>query len=178
VNQKREDALLMLRAMSDFLHANPGPKCVSWIMEETDYWNFLKARSGEIQFAPQGSPDAMVIEELRRDPSALARSSAAALGWWLAAQHARREGHAVDAADLLHCSAEFCHSHGLSGPADVAAWLEKNYCGRDRLEHIMGSRALASRGEALAPSGLESCLLDYLRWTGDYTDLLARNGNF
>jgi hypothetical protein len=177
VNQKREDAFLMLRAMRDFLNADPGPKLVSWTMEETDFWDFLKTGSGEIQLASHSGPDAMVLEELRRDPSALARATAAALGWWLAAEQARQEGHAVGAADLLHYSAEFCHSHGLSDSADVAAWLEKNHCGQERLEHILASRALAGRGEALAPSALECCLLDYLRWTGGYTDLLARNGN-
>jgi len=175
VNQKREDALLMLRSMRDFLETNPEPKRVGWTLEETDFWNMLKRCSGEIQLDPHGSPDTMVLEELRRDPDAAARASAAALGWWLAAEHAQREGHGVDAAALLDHSAEFCRGHGLADSADVAAWLEENHCGQDRIEHILASRALARRAQALAPSGLEACLLDYLRSTGDYTDLLARN---
>lgn len=175
VNQKREDALLMLRTMRDFLETNPEPKQVSWTLEDTDHWDLLKRRSGEIQLDPQGGPDTMVLEELRRDPEALARASAAALGWWLAAEFARRERQGVDAATLLHHSAEFCRAHGLPDAAAVHAWLEQNCCGQERLERIVASQALASRAQALAPSSMETCLLDYLRWTGDYTDLLARS---
>ena len=175
VNQKRADALLMLRTMRDFLETNPEPKQVSWTLEETDHWDLLKRRSGEIQLDPHGGPDTMVLEELRRDPEALARASTAALGWWLAAEFARREGQSVDAAALLHHSAEFCRAHGLPDAAAVQTWLEQNYCRQEHLERILASQALASRAQAVAPSGLEAYLLDYLRWTGDYADLLARS---
>jgi hypothetical protein len=174
VNQKREDALLMLRSMRDFLESNPEPKRVSWTLEETDHWEVLKRWSGEMQLDPSGGPDSLVLNELRRDPQALARASNAALGWWLASESARREGQTVDAGTLLDHSAEFCQAHSLSDASDVAAWLERNHCGHERLERIVALQALARRAHALAPSSLEACLLDYLRWTGDYTVLLSR----
>ena len=174
VNQKREDALLMLRTMRDFLNTNPEPKRVSWTLEETDHWEMLKRWSGEMQLDPRGGPDSLVLDELRRDPQALARASTAALGWWLASDSARRERRSVEAAALLNHSAEFCEAHALSNAADVAAWLERNHCGQERLERIMQLQAQASRALSFAPSSLEACLLDYLRWTGDYTLLLSR----
>jgi hypothetical protein len=174
VNQKREDALLMLRTMRDFLETNPEPKRVPWTLEETDHWDMLKRWSGEMQLDPGGGPDSLVLEALRRDPQALARASAAALGWWLASESARREGHTPDAAALLNHSAEFCDTHRLSDASDVAAWLERNHCGHERLERIVALQALSRRARALAPSSLEVCLLDYLRWTGDYAVLLGR----
>ncbi len=174
VNQKRDDALLLLRTMCDFVQSNPEPKRVSWTLEETDHWEMLKRWSGEMQLDPGGGPDSLVLEELRRDPQALARASAAALGWWLASESARREGQAVEAATLLHHSAEFCEAHSLSDASHVDAWLERNHCRHERLERIVNLQALASRARALAPSSLEACLLDYLRWTGDYTVLLSR----
>lgn len=173
INQKREDALLMLKTMGDFLTTNPEPKRVDWTLEESDFWEMLKRHSGEIQLGPDGGPDARVLEELRRDPDALARATSAALGWWLAAESARREGVTVDAAELLHRSAEFCGAHGLSDSAGVARWLDQNHCSQESLEAMLASRAFASRAEAFAPSGLEACLLEYLRWTGDYTRLLG-----
>jgi hypothetical protein len=174
MNQKREDALLMLRTMRDFLEADPGPKQVSWTLEDSECWGLLKLHSGEIQLDPHGGPDTLVLEQLRRDPQAFAQASAAALGWWLAAESARRERRAVDASDLLYYSAEFCRAHTLSDESAVQAWLEKNHCGQERVERIFALQAVASRTPTAAPSGLEACLLDYLRWTGDYTDLLAR----
>jgi hypothetical protein len=175
MNQKREDALLMLRTMRDFLETNPGQKHVSWTLEESDFWDLLKRHSGEIQLDPHGGPDTLVLEELRQDVKAFARASAAALGWWLAAESGWDKRHPVNAADLIERSAEFCRTHGLPDAAAVQAWLEKNHCGQKRLERILALQALASRLQARAPSGLEACLLDYLRWTGDYTELLARS---
>ena len=174
VNQKREDALLMLQTMRDFLATNPEPQRVSWMLEESDFWDMLKRRSSEIPLDPESGADALVLEELRLDPVALERASAAALGWWLTADFARREGQTVTAVELLDESAEFCRMHNLANSAAVSEWLERNHCRRERLERILESRALVKRAQLMAPSGLEACLLDYLRWTGDYTGLLAR----
>jgi hypothetical protein len=174
VNQKREDALLMLRAMRDFLHTNPKPQSVSWTLEESDFWDMLKRRSNEVPLDPDGAADAIVLQELRRDPAEMARASAAGLGWWLAADFARREGRTVNASELLDGSAEFCRIHDLSDAAAVSAWLERNHCSRERLERILELQALANRAQTKGPSGLEACLLDYLRSTGDYQNLLAR----
>jgi hypothetical protein len=176
VNQKREDALLMLRAMRDFLDTNPEPQHVSWTLEESDFWEMLKRGSSEVPLDPLGAADAIVLEELRRNPSELARASDAALGWWLAAEFARRESRTVGASELLDGSAEFCRIHDLSDAAAVSAWLERNHCSRERLERILELQALANRAQTKAPSGLEACLLDYLRSTGDYQDLMARAG--
>ena len=174
VNQKRDDALAMLRAMREFLATEPGPKCVSYVFEETLFWEVLRRSAGEVASQPQSEGDALVLEQLRCDPGALERTRAGALGWWLAAERARREGHSIDALARLDQAAEFCRVHGLSDSADVARWLENNQCGRERLESILESHALAAREESKAGPGLESYLLDYLRWTGSYAALLER----
>ena len=164
----------MLRAMRDFLHTNPKPQSVSWTLEESDFWDMLKRRSNEVPLDPDGAADAIVLQELRRHPVEMARASAAALGWWLAADFARREGRTVNASELLDGSAEFCRIHDLSDAAAVSAWLERNHCSPERLERILELQVLANTAQTTAPSGLEACLLDYLRSAGDYQDLLAR----
>jgi hypothetical protein len=175
VNQKREDALAMLRAMRDFLETNPGPKQASYAFEETAFWHGLTRHSAELPLDPQGGSDAAVLEELRRDSKALAGAAAAALGWMLATEQARREGYSVDAAALLNQSGEFCRAHDLPDASAASAWLERNHCSRDLLDHILESRALALRAQGRTSSGLEACLLAYLRWTGDYPVLLNRS---
>jgi hypothetical protein len=86
MNQKRDDALAMLRTMRHFVGTNSERKRVSWVPEETVFWDLLTRCSGEIPLDPHAGPDTIVLEDLRRDPDALARASAAALGWWLAAE--------------------------------------------------------------------------------------------
>jgi hypothetical protein len=174
VNQKRDDALAMLRAMREFLATDPGPKCVSYVFEETMYWEVLRRSAGEVASEPQSGADALVLGQLRSDPEAFERARAGALGWWLAAERARRQGYSMDAVARLDQAAEFCRVHGLADSADVARWLESNQCGRERLESLLDSHALAAREENQTGPGLENYLLDYLRWTGSYAALLER----
>jgi len=174
VNLKRDDALAMLRAMREFLATDPGPKCVSYVFEETMYWDVLRRSAGEVASEPRSGADVLVLDQLRRDPEALERARAGALGWWLAGERARREGYSLDAVARLEQAAEFCRVHGLSDSADVERWLENNQCGRERLDSILEARDLAAREENRAGAGLEDCLLDYLRWTGSYAALLER----
>jgi hypothetical protein len=174
VNQKREDAFAMLREIRELLAANPGHKRVSFAFEETLYWEAMVRDSGEIRIESDGGADGMVLDELRRDPEALASVEAAALGWQLAAEQARREGHVPQAVDLLERSREFCDRHGLVDAAGVAGWLQRNHCGSETVEHLLEARMLALEAKQRAPSALAACVLDHLRWTGDYTVLLER----
>jgi hypothetical protein len=80
VNQKRDDALAMLRAMREFLATDPGPKCVSYVFEETMYWEVLRRSAGEVAPEPQSGADALVLDQLRRDPEAMERARG---GGWL-----------------------------------------------------------------------------------------------
>jgi hypothetical protein len=173
VNQKRDDALAMLRAMRDLLETHSGPKRVSYSFEETLWWRDIK-RSWE---SPPRDPlrgDALVLAELACDPAAQARAMIAALARWLAAEGARHEGYQIDALALLRESTAFCHMKGISNPADIEHWLVRNACGREQLEQMLRSNALLVRAQGLTDGRLEYCLLDYLRWTGDYEALLAR----
>lgn len=174
VNQKRDDALAMIRAMRACLESDPGPKAVSYVFEETNFWHLLTSRSGDLPLDPHGGSDAVVLQELRSDPQARAEAEAAALGWLLATERAHREGRSVMAADLLDQSAEFCRARGLADATAVADWLARNHCGRERLDHILATQALVAGAQGRAGSGLEAYLLAYLRWTGAYPVLLER----
>ncbi len=171
VNQKREDAVAMLRTIRDFLETAPGPKKVSYVFEETLYWREF-VESGSDPDALEG-PDRAVLEALRRDPAAWERAEAAALGWWLAEEQAGREGHRPAAAVLLGLAEEFCRRNGIRDQAGVTAWLERNHASRADLDRCLEREALARRACATAPAALTRCVLDYLRRTGEYALLLA-----
>ncbi len=173
VNQKRDDALAMLRALDAFLAGNPGPKRVSYVFERTLYWEAFVRAAAEPEFEGREA-DAMVLEELKRDPEALVRAEAAALGWRLALERARRQGHAPSAAEFLDRSTEFCARHGLTDSISLPGWLERNRCDAQNLDRILEMRSAVLDGWRDASVETTAALLDYLRWTGDYGVLLER----
>jgi hypothetical protein len=176
VNQKREDALSMLSAIRRQIEANPGPKVVSYYFEETLAWETAKMSSHEVRDTCRRETDEAVLRELRKDPGAAERSEAAALGWRLAEQTFRRQGHLQSAAAVLDESAAFCEARGLRGAVEVNAWLERNRCGREELERMIESQSSIRGVQASDPDRLEQYLLAYLRWTGDY-ETPPRNAN-
>jgi len=174
VDRKREDALAMLRAMRDFLAANPGPAQVSYVFEETLYWEEFVRASRETEPASHGTADTMVLNQLAADPEGLLRAETAALGWLLASERGRADERSQEAAALLEASREFCSRHGLSDPAGMAEWQRENGCTGEDVERVLEARASVVGTARLAPAALQTALLDYLRWTGDYATLLDR----
>lgn len=174
-NQKRDDALAMLRAMRKFLATDPGPKQVNFHFEHSKHWEALRHWAGDAAEERRG-PGAAVLNELRRDPAAWKRERAAALGWWLAAERTRREGYSMDAMSVLAQSGEFCAAHGIQNAEGLDQWLASNHCNRGDLESILETSGYATRLEAHAQADLDSVLLDFLRWSGSYAELLRKAG--
>ena len=174
VNRKREDAIAMLRAMRDFLAASPGPAQVSYVFEESLYWQeFVRAR-GDTGPAAHDAADTRVLNQLAADPEGLLRAETAALGWLLASERARGDRRSPEAAALLEASREFCSLHALTDPAGMAEWQRENGCTAEDIERLLEGRALIVGAMRLAPSAVQTALLDYLRWTGEYATLLNR----
>jgi hypothetical protein len=98
------------------------------------------------------------------------------LGWWLAAERARREGYLIQATSVLDQSAEFCAARGIRDAAAVEEWFANNHCDRGDLESILEARNLAALQEDQAGADLNNVLLDYLRWSGAYPVLLKKGG--
>ena len=174
VDLKRQDALAMLQAMRDFLAGNPGPAKVSYVFEETMYWEEFIRASHETGPASHGPADTMVLNELAADPEELMRAQSAALGWLLASERGRAEGCPPEAVALLEASREFCVRHNLTSPGEMAEWQRQNECAGEDLERLLEGRASLLGATHRAPSALRTALLQYLRWTGNYATLLNR----
>jgi hypothetical protein len=169
VNQKRDDAVAMLQAMRACLDGDLGPKHVDFVFEDSLWWNELRIRAAEC-----GMPgdDARVLEALSHDPVRQERSMAAALGWQMAAEEARREGAPIDAARLVDRASDLCGRLDLPDADAVERWLAASRSTRAGLEHMLEASAVASRAAARRGDILVPALLQYLRWTGDYARLL------
>jgi hypothetical protein len=170
VNQKYDDAVAMLQAMRVCLETGRPPAPVTFVFEETLWWQQLKTRAAETGLAPD---DSRVLDLLTRDRAAWERAVTGALGWQLARQAAEREGWASDAATLVDQAEALCRRHGLSNDAAVEHWLSENRYTRWELEHLLDGSAVAAWTLERAGDTLTPILLQYLRWSGDYRRLLA-----
>ncbi|HBY58873.1 MAG TPA: hypothetical protein DEH78_03570 [Solibacterales bacterium] len=171
VNQKRQDAAAVIRAIDQFLASGMETQPVTYHFEETNYWvEMIRRAEAETRLGP----DATVLNELRRDPVKLEQVSEGAFAWLLSARQARRDRERVFAARIIERSAAFCRRHGLADERDVEAWLRRCHTSRPQLNRILEASAFVTQGVEWNGVALEPVLLDYLRWTGDYGLLLDR----
>jgi hypothetical protein len=170
VNQKRDDALAMLRMMRECLESEPSPRRVDFVFQDSLWWHTLRTTASE---SGPRRDDERVLDALRLDPLARERAVAGALGWWLARDHAARHGETTEASRLVEQAAELCSRHALPDAAAVERWLAENRCTRQDLERLLEARADAVRAAGFAGDVLLPTLLQYLRWTGEYARLLG-----
>jgi hypothetical protein len=162
----------MLRAMSASLDADVGPKPPNFVFEDSLWWHELRVNAAETGMR---NDDARVLEALSLDPVLRERCLAAALGWQLADEEARREGASIEAGRLIARASDLCRRLDVPDAAAVERWLAANSTTRAGLEHLLEASALADRSSAMRGDILIPTLLQYLRWTGDYVRLLDRS---
>jgi hypothetical protein len=172
VDQKRRDAIAMLEAIRDVIDSGCGPMQAAFFFEETVYWEELKAAAGQVRDPAGMDADQRVLAALRTHPPAAERAEAAALGWWLAAENAQRQGLALDAVAVLAESSAFCAAHQLKDSASLERWLHRNRVSREQMASMLAAHAISAGFRSRDPQRLDQSLLDFLRWTGDYDALL------
>lgn len=176
VNQKREDALAMLRLMRAQLADDPGPKQVSFQFEHTTHWDeaMRLAGAGAVPLHETGAPittDALLDElRLQGEPyrQALAQSQRRALGL----AEARRQGFVLDDGAMPERLREFCQEHGLDRPEGLQRWLAANHLTQAQLEALLREEALVQL--VLANRDHLVGLFDLVRIRGLYGTLHAR----
>jgi SagB-type dehydrogenase family enzyme len=179
VNQKRLDALQMLRIMRDRLDHRDSSKTVMYAFEHTGFWERVMFSAGQMQCAESTSTGEMVNldileEELALDPEAYAEAQQGVLLRVFAVEAARRAGTAVAENELLETLEKFRRARDLHEPADVERWLTDQQLGKERLSSLIEDEARVLRSMAWAEPKKHRLLADYLRITGEYGRLLAR----
>jgi hypothetical protein len=172
VDQKREDALELLRSIRDFMQAMPGPKRVSYSFEETLHWEILTQDCSEAGVAC--SDEAVVLAELRKDASLMQRTRPIAVALALLTECRRQGDFEPDAEALRQLTAEFCVAHGLREVREVDDWLVRNRSSIDQLRDLIETRARFDIATRVLNDAIDVQMLDALRWTGEYPVLLAR----
>ena len=180
VDQKRQDALAMLRAMREHL-TNPEPKRVSFALEHTTYWDQLIHQAGTVQLVEDDAQTSArtvlldeLLDELRLQGTAHARARQGAMLLYLAVQAVQdcAKGISDDMAEKV--TDKFVRARGLLTEDDVSRWLEENDLTNEEFGELMRQEALLGWAEALMRSEVTRSLPNYLRLSGEYTHLRAR----
>jgi hypothetical protein len=178
VNQKRLDALAMLRAMRERLAAGLAPKRADFVFEYTDAWDQVRRGTGRLRVAANRADRDSVhsealVEELRVS-GALRRAKLGALVRALSLEEARRQGLAVSA-DLLQTTGNaFRSERGQFDPGDTERWMTEQGLDLDAFTRLLGDEAQVRRIEVLLDQDVMRQLPDHLRVTGEYAALVAR----
>lgn len=175
VDQKRKDALAMLRTMRERARQGWEPKRVRYTFEYTDTWETLQ-REAERAPLTQGQETGYVsvlTEKLVRE-GRWSEVLRAAIARAHLLTEARRLGVKVDAAALEESRAHFRDSQRLLDEKDVKRWLREQGMEPVELERLCRDEALLRRMELLYAPDAERHVLDHLRMTAEFAALLAR----
>lgn len=174
VNQKRDDALAMLRVMRERFAADAAPKQVRFVFEHTDAWEEVRRRAGRQPLGPvvaEPHASAALLEELRLTGGAAAARLGATVRA-LAVEQARSEGTTTRGPAALDAAEALRRELGLLEPADFQRWITEQ--GVRDVDRFFQDEAHVRRLEAILASDVERTLPDHLRATGEYGPLLAR----
>jgi hypothetical protein len=172
INQKRDDALALLRRIREHLASRPGPKRVSYTFAHTDAWEEARRRCERLRLEAGGAlPRDSLLEELRVS-GLYPRVRHGALVRTLALQEAQRQGVEPDAAALQAACDELRREHGLLEVEPFLRWLKAQ-----RIEEparFLREEAQVRWVETVLEAEVERCLPAHLRSTGEYGPLLER----
>lgn len=175
INQKREDALAMLRGMREELASHPGPKRVSYSLSRTDAWEEARHRAEQLGPAPEeqgeAPPRESLLEELRISGT-FPRAREGALLRALAVEEALRQGLTVQEDELREVSEAFRRERGLLEASRFERWLEEQHV-EDPVS-FFETEVQLRRVEALLEPDIAWHLPDQLRATDEYGPLLER----
>jgi hypothetical protein len=175
VDQKREDALAMLRVMRRRLAGRPAPKQVRYTFEHTDMWEQARSYAGDLRVdREQGATTILLdelLDELRLKGEAYERGYREALARVLALDEAERQHLPVSVELVEETTEAFRRERGLLTAADVERWCNANHISWERFTSLMEDEACLRWVQELARSEVMGILPDHLRLTGEYPRL-------
>lgn len=177
VDQKRADALALLRMMRERLKSNSRPRSNPVGVEHTTYWDRALHSAGVLATDKDGADTVLsraLLEELRLGPRIWARASREALLHELMLREAGRLGFRADERETNEATVEFRRERGLRSAKKFEQWLENHQLTREQFDALMRERALLRRVRPQLRQRAEQRLLDLLRLSGQYQRLLVR----
>jgi hypothetical protein len=170
IDQKRADALSMLRLMRQHLEAGQAPPAVEFRFVHTTFWE------AAVQTASATSSvelDGLLAELALNGPTAL-RVRHDALVRQLAIENAELRGYTVEAATLERLTQRFRAARGLQDDDALERWLSDNHLTLAQFRSLMRQEALAARVLPASEDAARARVADQLRLSGEYPVLVQR----
>jgi hypothetical protein len=178
VDQKRQDALEMLREMRAAVTAQPEAFRPAFRFQHTDAWEQVR-RQIHLKPLPDAStaasvPGDAVLAELRLRGDEFVAAREAAFQRVLSRELAQTNGDAVDHALLSDAVNDFRLRHGLHDQGSVEPWLAAQGLDVAAFSRLLLEDLAASRQRALFDGEIERELVQQLRLSGRFRALQDR----
>jgi hypothetical protein len=176
VEQKKRDALAMLRAIRRHRATDDAPMTAGFHFEHTDAWEQVRSRSGREQMASfrSDTSGALILDELSLEPGMHLAAREFSFARTVALAEADRLGIEVDLPLLREAVNAFRLEQGLADPEAVQGWLGDRELDPDGFSELMQREARLRRlRETVAPN-VGPQLLDFLRLSGRYRRVVER----
>ena len=178
VNQKRLDAIAMLRAISEAQAAALAPKVVSYVFEHTTLWESVEQQFGTDAGGASNEPEAVlrngVFDELRLDNTLYMRLRRDAVVRALARRQARDDGAEPTTAELQEATRRFRKQMSFRTPAELEVWLRARGLSREDFMRLMGDEARRQRLNDAIADEIADAVGDELYLTDAFARLRSR----
>lgn len=179
IDQKRLDALALVRLVKDTLAELAAPKQVAFSLSRTLWLDVLERSAGEFATTGGTSPQTVgvgggdIVDELRVSGH-YRQALRAALLRRLSANEAERRLTSPAATQLANFANDFCHDRGLTDQAAFESWLATNGLSLDRFNELMAHELRRSPILAETSRSAHAEMDDVLRLAGLWPAVSAR----
>jgi hypothetical protein len=178
VNQKRLDALAMLRAIKDAHAAALPPQPPSYVFEHTILWEAVERQFGsggvDDRAAAAAAPRNGIFDELRLDPPLYGRLRRDATVRALSRGTVQDESVEPTVDELQEATRGFRKRMGFRSAADLEAWLRARDLSRDHFMRLMADEARRRRLDAAHAAAIDDALADELTLADAHVALQSR----
>lgn len=178
VNQKRDDAIAMLRLMRQRQAQGFKPKDVSYSFQHTVMWEAAWRQCGELRFEADGQPSVIHLEslvnEIRLEGDQYRRHRLLALLRFFTIRESERIGMKVNKERRKQVEITFRRERGLVAAAQLQHWMDDNNLSNHEFDALMVNEARDRWVKKSSELISLSYLPEQLRLSGDFPRLIAR----
>jgi hypothetical protein len=174
IDQKRADAVALLRALDAFLAGDPPPFTPKFRFESSEIWEEAAQAAHAVGTGKDAIPLEAVLDELRLLPGEFARVRREALALALALRESRAQGHPPDAAAIAAAERILRERQGIGDRRQFDRWLAENDLDEQGLDELLECQWRQDRIADMAADIARRRLVDVLRLTGRYAALARR----
>jgi hypothetical protein len=177
IDQKRNDAISMLRHMNEQIGSKPEPKRPDYKLEHTVFWErlMLQAGGGEAPVANQSTmvTSDEILDELRLRGVGYLNAREQGLLRDLAIREAQHKGYRADRELADKKVAALRADHGLQTAQEFRQWLDENALNEQSFQNLIEEETVIARVlDEQDPSRRR--MQDHLRVSGAYRQLRNR----